>query len=224
MTKLCDFKHDNPPVLTWLKIWNRQEPITKCTNKFFCHTFSAFFSLSCQRQASSHHWVSVQQVRYSVATVVYLLPLFVAHSSLTRSIPHRWNKLLMGIGFNVAAAGLLEGFAFWQALHERTNARENSRPVPPSTGRPANHCLSSLLLCIHNIHKETDEQTWPSTESKVSICQWTWNISHVIVVSAGEWMRLSVCLSVCAAYSADLCWRGYCTIWQLHVIVDISTE
>jgi len=35
MTKLCDFKRDNLQVFTWLKIYNRQEPITNCTNKFF---------------------------------------------------------------------------------------------------------------------------------------------------------------------------------------------
>jgi len=31
MTKLCDFKRDNPPVLTWLK----KEHITNCTSEFF---------------------------------------------------------------------------------------------------------------------------------------------------------------------------------------------
>jgi len=35
MTKLCDFKRDNPPVMTWLKMQNRQEHITNCTNKLF---------------------------------------------------------------------------------------------------------------------------------------------------------------------------------------------
>jgi len=39
MTKLCDFKRDNPPVLTWLKICaNSKETRTQvinCTTKFF---------------------------------------------------------------------------------------------------------------------------------------------------------------------------------------------
>ena len=38
MTKLCDFKRDNPMVLTWLKYLpkvNRQKQITNCTTKLF---------------------------------------------------------------------------------------------------------------------------------------------------------------------------------------------
>jgi len=35
MTKLGDFKCDNPQVLMWLKIYNRQKHTTNSTNKFF---------------------------------------------------------------------------------------------------------------------------------------------------------------------------------------------
>ena len=57
MTKLCNFKRDNPPVLTWLKILSRHnKPITNCTNKFFLQpsTTNCAFNVT----------LSVQSVQY----------------------------------------------------------------------------------------------------------------------------------------------------------------
>ena len=59
LTRLCDFKRDNPTVLTWLKyllIVKRQEHVTNCTTIFLQqNTTNCSFNVRLSVQ-SVHHW------------------------------------------------------------------------------------------------------------------------------------------------------------------------
>jgi len=59
MTKLCDFKRDNPTVLAWLKyllIVKRQEHATYCTTNFLQqNTTNCTFNVTLSVQRV-HHW------------------------------------------------------------------------------------------------------------------------------------------------------------------------